>query len=237
MIEPILDVDHNRGVIRFDELAGGPVRAMILGVTEGIEDIDPQYRSNVEGCRAIEMPFGNYHFYWPRTGSGDEQFEHFMQTAEFDVGLDALDLEAFGGKTPSQITNDTIRWGTRYNDEFFRKPWLYSNLNGFRNILQAWDEITELFRLWLAYPATWRSDWWIRDGDKPELHQFTWEGVYSGVNPPTDGNRFLGSDNEWAQIVGQEPPGGQGDVQEALASIEIAQGALNHAKDVLENLQ
>lgn len=202
-IKPIIDVDHNRGSIDWTTVAASGIAAAIIGVTDGHRFVDPLYRFNFTEARASGIPRGSYHFYWPFR-NGRTQFDHYMLHRVAPSKLDMFDLERRGVKTRSMVTSDALEFGEAYLQEHGWKMLLYSNYNYFESVLVAWDEILDVFRLHLAWPMDDLNPRPIRHMHKPEIVQYSWTGYVPGVPPPTDLNAYLGTVQEWDQLIGHQ---------------------------------
>lgn len=62
----ILDVSSWQGPIDWDKVASfGQVQAVVAKATEGGSGYDDQFIANHNGCKAVGIPFGAYHFFHP----------------------------------------------------------------------------------------------------------------------------------------------------------------------------
>lgn len=90
-----IDISNNNGTLTAGDFRGVPVRMLIVKATEGLSFHDSLYTRNRVIAKALNVPFGAYHFIHADE-SGSAQADYFLKYAHLRVGdiqpfLDAED--------------------------------------------------------------------------------------------------------------------------------------------------
>lgn len=197
-----IDVSHYQGKIDWPKVAESGVKFAFIKATEGIKEMDPMLKVNVDGARAAGIPYGLYHFWRPQDDAV-MQANNFLRTAtsvgewEFTV---ALDIET--GALDEEDQERAFAWLAQVDGVLIKakRPLVYVSLGYAQAFLTdpAWLQ----YPLWIAHQNTeiekpntvkW-PDWlfWQRQAN----------GSIEGVTGPVDIDWFNGSESDFAKLIG-----------------------------------
>jgi lysozyme len=187
------------------------VRAMQVGeikldfafmkATEGIGNIDPNFKRNWRKAKSTGIIRGAYHFFIS-SKDGRLQAEHFIKKVELEPGdlPPVLDVEQLSGVTAATLRKEILKWLTIVEEYYQVRPIIYTNADFYeRNLGKEFDA----YPLWVAH--------YYQPG-KPRINrrwhfwQHSDEGRVNGISSPVDFNVFNGDSLELSQMLKRHPP-------------------------------
>jgi lysozyme len=167
-----------------------------MKATEGLVNVDKQFRRNWKKASEIGLPRGAYHFFLP-TKSGKGQAKNFTSTVDLGPGdlPPVLDIEQLYGVKPAKMRKEIKDWLNIVEDYYDVKPIIYTSVNFYTRFLGAeFDE----YPLWVAHyqeknrPRITRS--WI-------FWQHNEEGRVNGITSKVDFNVFNGDSADFKDLL------------------------------------
>ena len=111
-----IDVSRYQQTISWKDVKQMKVNDVAIGfafikATEGIDNVDPQYRNNMANAKEAGMPRGAYHFFIG-SKSGKLQAAHFVETVYLKKGdlPPVLDVETANGASVFDIQQRVADW-------------------------------------------------------------------------------------------------------------------------------
>ena len=193
---PGIDVSHFQGAIDWARVKAG-IQFAYLKATDGAMWRDPQFRSNVESCADLGIPWGAYHFFRPSQDPGS-QAENF-NTFRVYSAIGPIILPQLPPVLDVEVAPVTLAqleyWLGVVSDAQHLQPIVYCSPTFARQYLPSaaldggfFDE----YPLWVAEYTTnpvpdtaqW-EDW--------EFWQHTPHGQVDGISTPVDLDWFHGT--------------------------------------------
>ncbi|WP_134679877.1 glycoside hydrolase family 25 protein [Paracoccus ravus] len=214
-----IDVSHHKGPIDWSKTLGQGVEFVYTKATEGQNFVDPRFRANIEGARAVGYPTGAYHFLSSGVVVGN-QVNNFVKNygsirADGDLPP-VLDLEwdfssgvdRWANFTPRQIVDKAEAWLDAIEAEFSVKPIIYTNKFWWEARLGSEGERLTDHQIWMSRYGKWDQpgpplmagnfDW--------SIWQFTEEGAVAGVSGDVDVNKLALGFEAMTAINNPTPP-------------------------------
>jgi lysozyme len=196
-----IDVSRYQQIIGWDAVSAMQVKRIKLGfvfikATEGIGNIDPQFKRNWKRSKTAGMIRGAYHFFLP-TKDGRMQAENFIKTVNLDTGdlPPVLDIEQTYGVSRQIIKSEMKEWLNIVEANYNVKPIIYTNIDFYRqNLGSDFDD----YPLWVAHYYQPRQPRIKRDW---VFWQHNDKGRVNGVLEPVDFDVFSGDSVEFAQLL------------------------------------
>src|SRR5690606_5629976 len=196
-----IDVSRYQQRINWEMVSDMKVENIKLGfafikATEGIRNVDPQFKRNWRESLKAGIPRGAYHFFLA-TKSGREQAENFIRTVKLQPGdlPPVLDIEVAYGVNHELIRKRCREWLDIIEEHYGVKPIIYTNVDFYTRILK--DEFDE-YPLWIAHylekhrPRIYR-DW--------SFWQHSETGKVSGITGNVDFNVFNGDSTAFQNLL------------------------------------
>jgi len=187
-----IDVSRYQSLIAWEEVKAMNVDDIRLGfafikATEGIGNIDPQFRRNWKKAKANDIVRGAYHFFIA-SKDGKMQAENFIKRVELETGdlPPVLDIEQRNGVSKAQLRKEARKWLDAIEAYYKVKPIIYTNVDFYdQNLGKEFDE----YPLWAAH---------YYEQQKPRIRRdwFFWQhndaGNVNGIVSKVDFNVFNG---------------------------------------------
>jgi len=196
-----IDVSKYQSMIAWEEVKAMKVKEIQLGfsfikATEGIANMDPNFKRNWKRSKDNGVIRGAYHFF---IGSKDGrmQAENFIGRVELEPGdlPPVLDAEQLNGATPAQLRKEIKKWLEIAENHYQVKPIIYTNVDFYnKNLGSEFDE----YPLWIAHyyqpgqPRIKRG--WI-------FWQHSQEGRVNGIVSKVDFNVFNGDSTGFKNLL------------------------------------
>ena len=198
-----IDVSKYQESIAWEEVKSMQVADIKLGfafikATEGIGNIDKQFRRNWKKAKEAGIIRGAYHFFVP-TKDGRMQAENFIRQVELDSGdlPPVLDIERTFGVSKKRLHAELLEWLSIVENHYGVKPIIYTNVDFYKTKL---GEAFDSYPLWAAHyyhPRQPRIDrTWA-------FWQHSEEGRVNGIRAKVDFNVFNGDSLSFKSLLVQ----------------------------------
>jgi lysozyme len=195
-----IDVSRYQSQIAWDEVKAMRVQDIRLGfafikATEGIGNIDPQFKRNWKKAKDNGMTRGAYHFF-VASKDGRMQAENFIKMVQLETGdlPPVLDVEQLSGTPAAQMKMEIKKWLSIVEHHYQVRPIIYTNVDFYnRHLGNEFDE----YPLWLAHyyekkPRIGRS--WL-------FWQHSDQGRVNGIAAKVDFNVFNGDSLSFQELL------------------------------------
>ncbi len=196
-----IDVSRYQQVIDWEDVKAMNVKNIRIGfayikATEGVDQVDEQFRRNWFEAEEQGMTKGAYHFF-EAGKSGRQQAKNFIAIVQLKKGdlPPVLDVEDANNASPEDIKKEIAEWLTLVEKHYHITPVIYSNID-FYNIY-----IRESFK---AYPF-WVAHY-LQPG-KPRIEgnwsfwQHSEKGRVDGIKTTVDFNVFSGDSLDFQEFL------------------------------------
>jgi lysozyme len=187
-----IDVSKYQDYIAWEEVQAMKIKTISLGfayikATEGIANVDPQFRRNWKRSREAGIYRGAYHFFIS-SKDGKLQAQNFIGRVDLEKGdlPPVLDIEQLNGATKEELRKEAKKFLDVLEEHYKVRPVIYTNVDFYNRYLGAdFDK----YPLWVAHyyqpsePRIGRG--WV-------LWQHNDGGRVNGIIPPVDFNVFNG---------------------------------------------
>ena len=196
-----IDVSHHQANIDWAAVKAMQVEGIKIGfafvkATEGLDDIDNNFRRNWFNARQAGMPRGAYHFF--NAGkSGKAQAQNFISIVLLQKGdmPPVLDIEQSNGASVENIQQRVKDWIDLVESYYKVKPVIYTNIDFYENFLA--DRFDD-YPLWIAHYLA---------KDKPRIKrnwifwQYNEKGNVNGIDAYVDFNVFNGDSADFKKLL------------------------------------
>ena len=196
-----IDVSHYQANIDWVAVKAMQVKGIKIGfafvkATEGLDDIDDNFRRNWFNARQAGMPRGAYHFF--NAGkSGKAQAQNFISIVSLQKGdmPPVLDVEQSNGASVENIQQRVKDWIDLVESYYKVKPVIYTNIDFYENFLT--DRFDD-YPLWIAHYLA---------KDKPRIKrnwifwQYNEKGNVNGIDAYVDFNVFNGDSADFNKLL------------------------------------
>ena len=196
-----IDVSRYQQMIAWDAVSAMQVKKIKLGfvyikATEGIVNVDPQFRHNWKRSKDAGMIRGAYHFFLA-TKDGRMQAQNFIKAVDLKPGdlPPVLDIEQTYGVSKEVIKNEVKEWLNIVETNYNVRPIIYTNIDFYKQNLGAdFDN----YPLWVAHYYQPRQPRIKRDW---LFWQHNDNGRVNGVLSPVDFDVFSGDSVAFSQLL------------------------------------
>ena len=167
-----------------------------IKATEGLGNVDRQFKRNWKKAEEAGMTRGAYHFFLA-TKSGKLQAKNFIKTVKLQPGdlPPVLDIEQLYGVKPEKMRKEVQDWLDAVEEHYLVKPIIYTYVNFYSRFLTGeFDD----YPLWAAH---------YLEKDKPRIKrrwlfwQHNEKGRVNGIRMPVDFNVFNGDSSDFADLL------------------------------------
>jgi lysozyme len=196
-----IDVSKHQSYIHWPSVKSMNVENIRIGfsfikATEGLGNVDKQFRRNWANAGEANMPRGAYHFFLA-TKSGKAQAKNFISTVKLEPGdlPPVLDIEQLYGVRPEKMRKEIKDWLQMVEDHYNVKPIIYTYVTFYTNYLK--DEFND-YPLWVAH---------YLEKTKPRINRpwIIWQhnerGRVNGIKSRVDFNVFNGDSNDFKNLL------------------------------------
>jgi lysozyme len=196
-----IDVSKYQQLIAWDQVRAMQVKKVKLGfafikATEGIGNVDPQFKRNWKRSKDAGMIRGAYHFFLA-TKDGRMQAENFIKAVNLNTGdlPPVLDIEQTYGVTKEILKSEVREWLNIVETNYNIKPIIYTNIDFYKQNL---GEEFDAYPLWVAHYYQPRQPRIKRDW---VFWQHNDNGRVNGVLSAVDFDVFSGDSAEFSQLL------------------------------------
>jgi len=196
-----IDVSRYQQTINWKEVRNMEVNGVKVGfafikATEGIGNVDEQFRRNWLKAEEENICKGAYHFFIAGK-SGKKQAGNFIEIVNLKKGdlPPVLDIEQAYGVAASDIKKEVTEWLMVVENHYGVKPVIYTNIDFYNNYLQNYFNE---YPIWIAHylqpvkPRIERK--WI-------FWQHSESGRVNGIKTPVDFNVFSGDSLDFKKFL------------------------------------
>lgn len=167
-----------------------------MKATEGISNLDAQFRRNWVQAKKAGIPRGAYHFFIA-SKSGKAQAENFLENVDLQAGdlPPVLDIEQTNGASVTLLQQRVADWLDNVEAAYNVKPIIYTNADFYETFLAGrFDE----YPLWVAH---------YKVKDKPRIKrkwhfwQHSERGRANGISAFVDFNVFSGDSAAFKSLL------------------------------------
>jgi len=187
-----IDVSSHQNNIAWRKVAAMKVKNVqmsftFIKATEGLGNIDENYKKNYTNAKKVGLICGAYHFFLA-TKSGVVQANNFIKNTSLTKGdlPPVVDIEQLYGVPPFTLRDRLKDFLTTVEAAYKIKPIIYSNVEFYEKYLgNEFDE----YPLWVAH---------YEEKDKPRIGrdwlfwQHSEDGHVNGISTPVDFSVFRG---------------------------------------------
>lgn len=196
-----IDVSRYQRTIAWEEVRAMKVEDIQLGfvfikATEGIGNLDPEFKRNWKKSRSNGLVRGAYHFF---IGSkdGKMQAENFIKRVELESGdlPPVLDVEQLNGTSSTLLKKELKEWLDVVENYYNVKPIIYTNIDFYkRHLGKEFDD----YPLWVAHYYQERQPridrGWV-------FWQHNDAGNVNGITSKVDFNVFEGDSADFRSLL------------------------------------
>ncbi len=183
-----IDLSHYQGNIFWETIGENSKMAYVyLKATEGGDNIDRTYASNIAMAKQNGLKVGSYHFFRPKTNL-TKQLENFRSQCrpEDQDLLPMIDIETKSGMATEEFCDSLLKFLDLVEKEYKQKPLLYTFTNFYDNYLQG---KLDGYKLMIAQYT--QREPVLKDGRDITMWQYTGKGRINGINSYVDKSRFM----------------------------------------------
>lgn len=196
-----IDISKHQGYIYWPGVKSMNVENIKIGfafikATEGLGNVDKQFRRNWVKAGQVKMPRGAYHFFIA-TKSGKAQAKNFISTVKLGPGdlPPVLDIENLYGAKPEKMRKEIKDWLEMVEAHYKVKPIIYTYVNFYSRFLnEGFDD----YPLWVAH---------YLEKEKPRINRpwIIWQhnerGRVNGIKSRVDFNVFNGDTTDFKNLL------------------------------------
>lgn len=196
-----IDVSRYQSSINWKEVKNMEVKGIKIGfvfmkATEGVGNVDGQFRRNWLKAEEQNITKGAYHFFIPGKNA-KRQAENFIEIVNLNKGdlPPVLDIEIGHRFSVEEMQKEVKIWLDAVEKKYGVKPIIYTNVNFYQKFFQNGFED---YPLWIAH---------YLQPDKPRIEnkwvfwQHSESGRVNGIKAPVDFNVFYGDSLEFENLL------------------------------------
>jgi lysozyme len=172
------------------------IRFAFIKATEGIGNVDPQFRRNWKKSKDAGLIRGAYHFFIA-SKDGKLQAENFIDEVKLEPGdlPPVLDVEQLNGISATALKKEVTEWLTTIENYYGVTPIIYTNVDFYKQYLgSGFDK----YPLWAAHYHEYNQP---RISRSWSFWQHSDEGRVNGILPKVDFNVFNGDSTAFAELL------------------------------------
>lgn len=196
-----IDVSRHQATIDWDDVKAMQIKNIKIGfgfikATEGVQNVDDQFKKNWASAKKAEVTRGAYHFFVP-SKNGREQATNFIETVKLDSGdlPPVLDVEQINSTSVIKFQQGVCDWLLMVEAHYHVKPIIYTNASFYKKFLgQKFDE----YPLWVAH-------YLVKDKPHIERNWIFWQhnetGQVNGIDAYVDFDVFNGDSAAFKNLL------------------------------------
>ena len=196
-----IDVSRYQSAVNWKEVKNMEVEGIKIGfvfmkATEGIYNVDEQFRRNWLKAEEQNIPKGAYHFFIPGKDA-KRQASNFIEIVNLKKGdlPPVLDIEIGRRFSVAEMRKEVKIWLDAVENNYGVKPIIYTNIDFYQKYFQQGFED---YPLWIAH---------YLQPDKPRIEnkwmfwQHSESGRVNGIKAPVDFNVFYGDSTDFNNFL------------------------------------
>jgi lysozyme len=196
-----IDVSRYQSAVNWKEVKNMEVKGIKIGfvfmkATEGINNVDDQFRRNWLKAEEQNISKGAYHFFIPGKNA-KMQAQNFIEIVNLKKGdlPPVLDIETGHRLSVTEMQKEVRIWLDAIEKKYGVKPIIYTNINFYQKFFQNGFED---YPLWIAH---------YLQPDKPRIDnkwvfwQHSETGRVNGIKAPVDFNVFYGDSLDFDNLL------------------------------------
>jgi lysozyme len=196
-----IDVSKYQQTIAWDVVKEMKVKEVqvdfaFIKATEGLVNVDPQFKRNWKRSKQAGMTRGAYHFFLA-TKDGREQAENFISCVDLESGdlPPVVDVEQTYGVNTVVLKKELKEWLDVVEYYYKVKPIIYTNVDFYkRNLGKEFDN----YPLWAAHYFQYDTP---RINRNWKFWQHSEQGRVNGILSKVDFNVFNGDSTEFKDLL------------------------------------
>lgn len=172
------------------------IRFAFIKATEGIGNVDPQFRRNWKKSKDAGLIRGAYHFFIA-SKNGKLQAENFIDEVKLEPGdmPPVLDIEQLNGTSSAALKKEVRAWLTAIENYYGVVPIIYTNVDFYKQYLGSeFDK----YPLWAAHYYEYNEP---RISRNWTFWQHSDEGRVNGILSKVDFNVYNGDSTGLAELL------------------------------------
>ena len=196
-----IDVSKYQSAINWKEVKNMEVRKVKIGfafikATEGVGNVDNQFRRNWLNAEEQNICKGAYHFFIAGK-NGRRQAANFIEIVNLKKGdlPPVIDIEKSFGISPVEIKKEVSEWLLVVEKDYGIQPIIYTNIDFYERYIQ---NDFDNYPIWIAHylqPVKPRID------HKWMFWQHSESGRVNGIKAPVDFNVFSGDSTDFKNFL------------------------------------
>ena len=196
-----IDVSKYQSYVHWPAVKSMKVKDVKIGftfikATEGLGNVDKQFRRNWALAAEANLPRGAYHFFLP-TKSGKAQAQNFISTVKLSAGdlPPVLDIEQLYGVPADRMRKEVKDWLVMVEKYYKVKPIIYTYVNFYSTYMGT--DFND-YPLWVAH---------YHERDRPRINrkwifwQHSEDGRVNGITSRVDFNVFNGDSTDFENLL------------------------------------
>ena len=196
-----IDVSWYQNYIDWPSVQSMEVKDVKIGfafikATEGVANVDKQFRRNWKKAKEAGISRGAYHFFLANK-SGKVQAKNFIASVQLEPGdlPPVLDIEQLYGTSVAKMRKEAHDWLNEVEAHYKVKPIIYTYVNFYSNYM---DGEFDNYPLWAAH---------YLEKDKPRINRpwLFWQhnerGRVNGIVTRVDFNVFNGDSTDFENLL------------------------------------
>lgn len=192
-----IDISRYQSIVNWKEVKNMEVKGIKIGfvfmkATEGVGNVDEQFRRNWLKAQEQNIPKGAYHFFIPGKDA-KRQAANFIEIVNLQKGdlPPVLDIEIGRRLSVPEMQKEVKIWLNAVEKKYGIKPIIYTNIDFYQKYFQQGFED---YPLWIAH---------YLQPDKPRIENkwIFWQhsevGRVNGIKAPVDFNVFYGDSTDF----------------------------------------
>lgn len=196
-----IDVSRHQSNIDWEDVKEMQIKNIKIGfgfikATEGVQNVDEQFKKNWAAVKKADIPRGAYHFFTP-SKSGKAQAQNFIETVTLDSGdlPPVLDIEHVNGTSIPKLQLGILEWLLLVEAHYHVKPIIYTNAFFYKNFL---GDKFDAYPLWVAH-------YLVKDKPNIDRDWIFWQhnetGQVNGIDAYVDFNVFNGDSAAFKKLL------------------------------------
>ena len=182
-----IDISMHNGNVDFSKIKASGVLACYIKATEGVNYVDPKFRTYVNLIRNTGINYGMYHFMSERTSPSMQAIDFYNAIKDTSYNLiPVLDIETNNlGRNRTQISDRCLAFLNKFKQLSNQDCIIYTGAYFGRDNLD--NRLKDKYKGWIAHYGVSSP---MDTGFKVVGHQYSETSRINGINGNVDANNF-----------------------------------------------